>query len=504
MAPIACAGALQLLAGSGYAASSAGAGARDAEAQQPHVLEPNSSTVYSGGAAGARTPTPNYWLTGLELGLALGAGAAWYVIDDRNVLDWDKPSLKERLNGEAWRFDNNGFAINFIFHPLSGAAFHALARSNELGFWSSSATSLIGSTLWEYVIEFNEKVSINDMMVTPGAGMLIGEFAHKLGVYLNASPSSSVGQDVLRWTFGPSVSLNDALNDRARHQQPWHDFSLQYQLGWLQAGPHIPSSHAIHHLRFHGTLVSLPGYRARGALTRWFWSGEVSRLELDLMQARGGLDGHLSAENLLAGWHHQQLESPRSGLAVTAGVNLGYRYRNSQAQGFDDRQGALQFPGPGIDLFVGADGITAELRARASFDFAGISSLAAPGWLREHAGDQQVRTKTIIERERYFYGWGPSASLTLRLRAGPVWVEGRAHHSSYDSAEGLDRTQERITHDADFDEITTEYEYLFGLAMVRQVGVAAFRKVNHRLSYAGAASASVRAEELGLVIDVSF
>ena len=462
---------------------------------------------------------PNLWLTGAELVVGLGAGAIWYVIDDRNVLDWDKPSLKERFNGEAWRFDNNGFAINFIFHPLSGAAFHMVARSNGLTFWPAAATSALGSTLWEYVIEFNEKVSINDMLVTPGGGMLLGEFAHKLGAYINDVPALTPTDELIRWSLGPTVALNRTLNgvvpppDAPRDENgfsalQWHQFATHVDWRWLK-GPERGRK-MVQRLGFGGTLVSLKGYRQPANLTRWFSQGEISRLDLELTRADGTIHGDLFTETLLAGLHHQALAGSRAtpdGVAITAATAMGYRYRNSSAQGFDDRQGVLHFPGPAIDLYARSGRLAAEFSGRLSVDFAGISTLASRDWFAAHdatANDTEIRVKTTVQREGYFYGWGLSASSHMRLWAGPFWAEVRIASHQYDSVEGLDRAQERVSSDIDLDEIAREYAQSVGVMPANWVGIALSRGVNHRLSYAGAHSTSVRVEELGLSVQVNY
>lgn len=459
---------------------------------------------------------PNVWLTSLEVALSLGAGSLWYVIDDRNVLDWDQPSLKERLNGEAWRFDSNTFSINYVFHPLSGAAFHALARSNNLGFWGSGLASFAGSSTWEYVIEFNEKVSINDMLVTPLGGVPIGEFAHKLGEHLaETEPPTTLGR-VVASTLGPTVALNDWLNGRERSRPGcragnphacsyWHDFRLGLELSWLDSPHGGRSAHEA--LSFQGTLVSLPGYRTAPKLARWFGNGEVSRLRLDMARGQGRIVGQVDAETLLMGFHFQEFDEHGQrpdGIALSTAAALGYRYRSGRARGFDDRQGLLHIASPALDLYAKSGWFGAELRCRAALDFVGISSVAGHEWLRLHRSAPSVRTKTVVQRERYFFGWGPSGSLMARAWAGPLWAEGNWFVGRYDSTEGLDRAQEEVTNDVDLDEIIDEYDYRLGVSPMFGVGIAAFRKVNKRLSYAGVHSTSVRVEELGLSLSVSF
>jgi hypothetical protein len=117
---------------------------------------------------------------------------------NRQVGDWDFPSLKQRLTFEAWRFDNNPFPINFAWHAYDGSQYHLFARSNDLGLLASMGYGIGTSLAWEFGVEFREKVSINDVIVTTGAGTAIGEAVHWLGRYLESAPSP-------RWSM-PSSS----------------------------------------------------------------------------------------------------------------------------------------------------------------------------------------------------------------------------------------------------------------------------------------------------------
>jgi Domain of unknown function (DUF3943) len=62
--------------------------------------------------------------------------------------------------------------------------YYLVARTNTLSIPASLLFAIAGSTLWELVGEFKEKVSINDMIVIPFAGMAIGEVFVQLGGFL--------------------------------------------------------------------------------------------------------------------------------------------------------------------------------------------------------------------------------------------------------------------------------------------------------------------------------
>lgn len=445
--------------------------------------------------------------------MALGGGTAWYVIDDRNVLDWDRPSLRQRITGEAWRYDNNGPVINFLLHPLSGAAFYSLARANRLGVAESFAYGVAASTVWEYVIEFKERISINDMIVTPMAGFAIGVFADKLARYLNDVPPVGTLHTAAQWAFGTSIRLHRTMDGEpppegvARDSLGlaatfWHAFALEYRGGFVGRDGH--PSWSVHDFGFEGTLASLPGYRRPGSFGRWFHEADVTRLGFGMDWARSDAGSHLETDTLLAGYQQQRLHghaaAPR-GVMWTAAAALQYRFRHTRAFGFDDREGVLGLPGPAFDLYAASEALRAELSLRANAEFAGQTSVAAPEWQEDHPG---VRTKTIVEREGYFYGWGGSLAAWGEAAIGPLWTRAHVRSGWYDSQEGLDRAQDRIENDTEFHEIINEYGVSLGIELcpILRVGIA--REVRHRRSTAGSTAANRTAEHLGGVVQMTF
>jgi hypothetical protein len=456
---------------------------------------------------------PNRWRAALEMALALGGGTLWYVIDDRNVLDWDNPSMRQRLTGEAWRYDNNGPVINLLLHPLAGAGFYALGRANRLGVAESFFYSVATSTVWEYVIEFKEKISINDMIVTPVGGFAIGVFGDKLARYLNDVPPAGALHTAAQWLLGPSIRVHRTLDGEPPPQGVardslglaatfWHAFSLEYAGGFV--GQHGHPSFSVHDMGFKGTLASLRGYGRPGSFGRWFYDAEVSRLGFGMDWARSDAGSHLETDTLLAGYHWQRLSgraaSPR-GVMWTAAAALEYRFRHTRAFGFDDREGVLGLPGPGFDLYAASHTLRARLSLRANAEFAGQTSVAAPAWQQDHP---DVRTKAIIRREGYFYGWGGSLGAWGEASVGPLWSRAQLRGGWYDSQEGLDRRQERLEDDTEFNEIVKEYGVALGIELCRAVRVGISREVRHRLSTAGSTVANRTAERVTGLVQVSF
>jgi len=73
--------------------------------------------------------------------------------------------------------DNDDWVINYIGHPVSGAWYYTMARQMGLNPAKSFLYSTVMSTLfWEFGVEaFAEKPSLQDLIITPVIGSILGE-----------------------------------------------------------------------------------------------------------------------------------------------------------------------------------------------------------------------------------------------------------------------------------------------------------------------------------------
>ncbi len=102
-----------------------------------------------------------------------------------SVTNWSSEDLKKQSLGDRWKekvsegpvIDKDDWVINYIGHPLSGAAYYTVARHAGAGVMKSFGYSVLMSTFfWEYGLEaFAETPSIQDLIITPVIGSLIGE-----------------------------------------------------------------------------------------------------------------------------------------------------------------------------------------------------------------------------------------------------------------------------------------------------------------------------------------
>jgi hypothetical protein len=508
-----CAGAFGLLANGAAAEAKATAGPPPAEWSP--ALEEQRSPHH------ARA----FWELGA--GLVLGTGGYWLLMK-RNVADWDNPRPLARFDGSAWVLDNNSIAVNFLGHPVTGGLSYGLARANHHSVLGAFSYSFLTSFVWEFVIEFKEKVSVNDVLVTPGAGLPLGEFFHKLGLYLDTGHQRSWGWDVARWTLGTSVALDRRLDGRAPPRvvgrdtlgfssEIWHEFVARYGVSEVQT-PREPG-YARYQVGLAGRLVTLEGYGKPRTFGRAFWNAEISSFWLQTEASRHGTGVLLAADTILVGYHAQRFtrtEAGARGEALTLGTSLGCEYLRASANRYASVEKAVSLPAPELSYHApnrreqyGAfqlPGLAADfrvLRRAASFvgsarlqpSFAGLGADAFYLWT---ASNLDQRSKHILHRQGYFYGWGGVANASAQASLGPLRAGFDLMYGAYRSQDGLDRHPEQLTIDVPVQGDVLRYSGSLGVAPTPELNVALEVGVRRFRSRVGGYELTARAVSRGL------
>jgi hypothetical protein len=479
-------------------------------------------------AAEARRPAHHLRsLLEMGAGLALGTGGYWLLMN-RNVTDWDNPRPLSRFDGSAWVLDNNSIGVNFLGHPATGGFSYSLARANHQSVAGAFGYSTLTSMVWEFVIEFKEKVSVNDVLVTPGAGLPLGEFFYKLGLYLDTGHHASFPFDVARWTLGTGVALDrrldgrDAPNVAAQDNlgfssEIWHQFGLRY--GVTDVRTPAEADYGRYELGVAGRLVTLEGYRKPRALQRSFWGAELSTFAADAEASRYGSGFHVVADTMLLGHHVQRFwrEGQRLvGESLTVGTSLGYEYLRSSANRYAgveravalpepelryhapnrrEQYGALQLPGIAADFcwqrgWGGLDG-----SARLQPSFAGLGAESFYLWA---ASNLEERSKHILHRQGYFYGWGGVVNVSSQLSLGPFRAGFALMYGAYRSQDGLDRHAEQLTVDVPATGSLLRYVGSLGVAPAPFVTLAVELGVRRFHSNVGGYELTARSVQRGL------
>ena len=130
--------------------------------------------------------------------------------------DGEGPFEKWKNNvseGPVW--DKDDFFLNYVTHPYSGAIYYMGARSAGANSWYSFWYSFALSTFfWEYGIEaFAEVPSIQDLIVTPVAGALLGEGFYLAKRHILENDNKLLGSRFLGrtavWLMDPMTEVSD-------------------------------------------------------------------------------------------------------------------------------------------------------------------------------------------------------------------------------------------------------------------------------------------------------
>lgn len=127
-------------------------------------------------------------------------------------------SNMKRAFTEAPVFDHDKWYLNYIGHPYQGTMFYNAVRSQNARVWQASLFTLGHVLVWEYVIESGlEQPSIQDLIVTPVAGIVLGEGIHRA--------TMAMARNGFRWyevaavvVLNPMFALNNGFRFANRPQ----------------------------------------------------------------------------------------------------------------------------------------------------------------------------------------------------------------------------------------------------------------------------------------------
>jgi hypothetical protein len=377
---------------------------------------------------------PDYLRATLEEIALLGLGFAQYLANrDVNSVDWDFDydwnGFRGKLGGHGYSFDTNDFHTNFLKHPAAGTLYYWAARTNRLSLGESFAYALVASTLWEYFGEFRERASINDMLVTPIAGLVLGEMTVQLGAFFDRS-CDSLPNKLLADVFGPMKSLHDAFDGAkpARDVQcdrygfsatGEHEFRFSLAAGALLSTSGAPARFETQ-LGLHTRIVALETYGSEGRGYTTFADGNVTEFWLHGGFADSGwTDFTLRATVIALGFQLRSIARSSAGLSgdeMLLGLLVGTEYDMHRfgvaADQRHDRYFALDAPGVSIDYrhFMGT--LRLEVELQTSLALAGIDPFALPEYL---VVDSIEDLATVARDQRYNYAAGLRINPRARL-----------------------------------------------------------------------------------------
>jgi hypothetical protein len=356
------------------------------------------------------------------------------------------------------RFDDNRFAVNAGSHTAGGTVIYLIGRGNGLGIAASTLLSLGEVLLWEFVAEFHEKPSINDMVTNPLSALAVGEPFFALSEYFARGGTNGANQ-ILSTVFSPFSTLSRGIDyqgwphsgnlDRFGFARDvWHRFDLYTGL----ASVHWTGAADRSEVVFGGSAAidTLPSLGATTASAGFFGPARITQLSGGLALGGVGMTGALFATRVsIIGYHAQalhlddleQLTGQRLLVTLTNSFEFSARHRPELPF---DQIGSFGILGPTLEVAQRRGDLGAVLHLEALPDLAMVTSLAGDLY-RQRFGIEG--TKSVFARRNYYYAYGVTVGgqLTARYRSLAAGLQGSWER--FASIEGVDRFQEQVTRD---------------------------------------------------------
>lgn len=129
---------------------------------------------------------------GRKIGVAIGYSLAYeaaiygllYTLPEK-VSKWDSDtklgfgSNYRNIFTKPLALDGDEWYVNYVGHPYQGAFYYNTMRAQGATMWQSSLFAFAKTITWEFFLEGAiEQPSVQDLVVTPIAGTLLGELFH--------------------------------------------------------------------------------------------------------------------------------------------------------------------------------------------------------------------------------------------------------------------------------------------------------------------------------------
>jgi hypothetical protein len=419
-------------------------------------------------------------------GFMVGSGINYWIKYAHYVEDWQwKLTLWDQWNRfltlGAIRFDSNSFVTNWIHCP-GGALYYQFARTNNFSWTSSWLVAAIGAAYWEYVAEWREVISINDLITTTSGGYSMGEPWYQLGEYFAHKPGAFYG---LLSFMNPLLKFHHWLDRKdlgANVYTPpgWERCSLV--VGAKSAKP--ASGGASETSLFLGVrtqLVEFPDYGKPGEIRTTLKDTFVSEMSGDYAYRDHYVDeANLTTRVVSWGLFRQSINENLEGYAFSLGLGSALEYFKKRPVDFYDinpqpfRRGVdlhLERPrnfrdklvlvhvaGPVVDWTIFRRDLKLRTVVEVYGDFGLINAYALNGYSALH---NIAGMKSTLLYYGNYYGFGGSVSAATDLWWGNFRARGQASFGAWGSADFSDRYQDDVTNNLHFDD--NMFVYLVGI-----------------------------------------
>jgi hypothetical protein len=392
----------------------------------------------------------SYVKTALETVALLGAGTIWYwrapdISDSDLKFSWSSQQGK-LFSTKDIVFDDNLFDTNMTSHPRAGWSYFQIARGNGFGFAASFFSAFLASTAWEYLSEFTERPSMNDLIVTPISGAMIGEASYQLGRYFASGPPGPLNQ-IGALIFSPVATLNDWAAGRRRSfygRRSWNRFDLDAggAFSSFSTGGNLDELNIAAAER----LVTNRAYRKGGQGVVTAHPGQWTALDGNVLvdgDRTRGIGFH--ARVLMWGRYQRDYdETDGDGWGLLAGLGGQFDYDSRTVPHLFDRTASVGLVGPRIEFERQRGELLIRGTLNSVYGLSAVQSLAFPSAQAELSG---MIIKSVLREQGYYYAQGLLNTAMLAAEYGRIQLALMGRLDAFWSINVRDRFQNLITHD---------------------------------------------------------
>lgn len=366
---------------------------------------------------------------------------------EENEPDFDYDKLKEKLkdtllSDRGWSFDTNRKAFN-TGHAFAGQMYYQAARSNGFSAFKSFAIAWTSSLLWELFGERREKASINDQIITPVGGAIIGEAGFQISRAIRKRSNSKVAR-AFAFVVDPVSGINRLINRLSGHRDQFLSDLTQEQYAAMETyiGRSLDETEAKM-IGFQADVVNVDDFGQ---------DGEVGGVIVDLAAVQATIEyskNRLSEVDIKlitsVAWkaYHQKRIKNQSGYEAIYSVGSEFEV-DKKSNPVKDFNLTVHMLGPQARV----EGIINGFKIRADVamyaDFAMIQSLALAEYDRLNP-NERAGLQSIIKEEGYYYGFGTTNKIRLALSTTRWTVFADRKDSRASSINSYDRFQEQVT-----------------------------------------------------------
>jgi hypothetical protein len=396
---------------------------------------------------------------------AIGATQYYAIGKFKSDYDYDVSleTLKKRfITGEAIRFDNNKWGTNALTgHVPVGTTYYWLPRSNDLNIYESILLTMAASSTWEFLVEIREVVSLNDCILTPFAGIAMGETTYQLGQFFQHS-SDNLTNQVLGYLFGLPSAAHHWL-DNSWPKAPakvdafgfttdvWHRFRL-YAGGGAGTTPHTDTSRGVAEMGMDLELVTIEKYGSPGDVSTIYHDGAFNELAVRTALSDGEVvDSVLLAKIAFLGHYQQYITKDESsgqlnGYSLFVGIGNAFEHLTHEFAGVgnEDKFAICDLVGPSLVGDFYHQGLHVRTGVDLYSNFAMVKPFAVELFEKHHS---VIGSANIFEDEGYYYALGLSTAGRLEAEYGRFGLDGQIRYYYFNSIEGLNRQPARVTND---------------------------------------------------------